>query len=465
MTPRDKEEAIRVLYEEGCGIRKIKRLLKVSRKVIRRVIKGEETVKEDRPGRYESIEPLVREHFNECKGNVVRLKEVLEETYNETIPYSSLTRIVRKLDLRGTGKKRAGSYEFGPGREMQHDTSPHRLTMDGKQVTAQCASVAMAYSKKLFFQYYPSFTRFEAKVFLTKGIKYMGGGCRRCVIDNTSVIVAHGSGPNAIIAPEMAAFGRIFDMTFLPHAIGHADRKALVERNFRYIENNFLAARTFEDFHDLNFQARQWCDKTANRKPKRSLGMMTPEEASLLEAAHLSPLPEHIPPVYKTLQRRVDIYGFATVDANRYSVPESLCGQHVEILKSWDRITIFRERRKVAEHRRIIGQRDKKVIAGGHHPAFGRNRRKRSPGRDETALTGRWKGLDCYVSNLKHRCHGSGVLKLRKLLELQRTYPKDAFKKAVDQALYYGLYDLARLENLILDFVAGDFFNLKRNVK
>jgi hypothetical protein len=31
----------------------------------------------------------------------------------------------------------------------------------------------------------------------------MEGTCPRCIIDNTSVLVAHGSGPDAQIAPEM----------------------------------------------------------------------------------------------------------------------------------------------------------------------------------------------------------------------------------------------------------------------
>jgi hypothetical protein len=53
----------------------------------------------------------------------------------------------------------------------------------------------------------------------------MDGTCPRCIIDNTSVLVAHGSGPDAEIAPEMERFGQIFGVTFLPHVIGDADRK------------------------------------------------------------------------------------------------------------------------------------------------------------------------------------------------------------------------------------------------
>jgi hypothetical protein len=51
------------------------------------------------------------------------------------------------------------------------------------------------------------------------------------------------------------------------------------------------------------------------------------------------------------------------------------------------------------------------------------------------------------------------VTQLRRLLELKRTYPAEPFLAAVEQALEYGLFDLSRLERLILERVAGDFFD------
>ena len=48
---------------------------------------------------------------------------------------------------------------------------------------------------------------------------------------------------------------------------------------------------------------------------------------------------------------------------------------------------------------------------------------------------------------------------LRRLLDLKRTYPHEAFEKAIVEALRYGLFDLVRLEQMILSYVAGDFFN------
>jgi hypothetical protein len=43
---------------------------------------------------------------------------------------------------------------------------------------------------------------------------------------------------------------------------------------------------------------------------------------------------------------------------------------------------------------------------------------------------------------------------------MKRTYPAEPFLAALDQALTYGLFDLGRLESLILKQVAGSFFDL-----
>jgi len=387
---------------------------------------------------------------------VVRVQEILEEKGHK-VPYSTLTRIVRDLELREDRKKRAGTYTFGPGDETQHDTSPHEVVIGGKRVKAQCAGLVLACSRKLFIQYYPAFTRFEARVFLTSAFRYMEGTCPRCTIDNTSVIVAHGSGPGAEIAPEMVRFGEIFGVGFVPHAVGDPDRKARIERNFAYADQNFLAGRTFTDWHDLNAQARRWCDEVANKKIKRSLGM-SPEAASLMEKPYLTPLPPYIPPVYQTLHRTIDLEGYVAVDTNRYSAPERLTGKEVEVHKLEDRVEIFFKNEKVADHPRLIDKRETKVTAAGHHLPLHRTRTYGGPCGEEKALTGQHEWLDRFVEEVRKRSAGRGVRSLRKLLDLKRTYPLKAFEKACRDALHYGLYDLARLEQMILSHVAGDFF-------
>ena len=392
---------------------------------------------------------------------MVRVQEILQDQYGRSVPYSTLTRIVQSLDLREENKKqRSGTYEGAPGQEMQHDTSPHPVLLGGKKVKAQCAGLVLAYSRKLFIQYYPSFTRFEARVFLDEAFKFMDGTCPSCIIDNTSVLVAHGSGPEAEIAPEMERFGQIFGVKFIPHAIGDADRKAKMERNFFYVERNFLAGRTFTDWRDLNEQAKRWCMEIANQKVKRSLGI-SPEAAYLMEKTHLHPLPPYLPPVYQTIYRTVDVAGYAQVDTNRYSAPERLIGKEVEVHKLWDRVEVFFKNQKVADHPRLIDKRETRITAKGHHPPFNRQRAHEGPCQEEKTLLGQQEWLDEYVKELKKRSSGRGVKPLRRLLDLKRTYPPEAFEKALVQALRYGLYDLSRLEQMILSQVAGDFFNIE----
>ena len=107
---------------------------------------------------------------------------------------------------------------------------------------------------------YPRFTRFECKLFLTDAIRYFDGSCERCMIDNTHVVVLSGTGRDMVPSPEMAAFAERFSFEFRAHAVGDANRSAHVERTFDYVENNFLAGRTFVDWNDLNTQAHAWCD-------------------------------------------------------------------------------------------------------------------------------------------------------------------------------------------------------------
>ena len=156
----------------------------------------------------------------------------------------------------------------------------------------------------------------------------------------------------------MERFGQIFGVTFIPHAVGDADRKAKMERNFFYVERNFLPGRTFKDWKDLNDQARRWCIEMANQKIKRSLGM-SPEAAYLMEKPHLQPLPPYLPPVYQTLDRTVNVEGYVQVDTNRYSVPERLIGKEVEVHKLWDRVEIYFKRQQVADHCRCLGAAQK----------------------------------------------------------------------------------------------------------
>ena len=445
-----------MLKAQGHSLREISRLLNLARNTVRRILRQPLPAG---PAERSVAPPIdapidrVAAAFTQARGNAVRAQQLLAED-GIAVAYSSLTRWIRQAELRQP-PRRAGEYHLAPGAEMQHDTSPHRVTIATRVITAQCASLVLACSRRLFMQYYPRFTRFEAKHFLLEAARFMDGTCPLCIIDNTSVILAAGAGADAIVAPEMVAFARTLGFGFRAHRVGHADRKARVERPFAYIEHNFLPGRQFHDFADLNHQALAWCREVANHKPKRVLGM-SPEAAYLIEKPHLQALPAVLPPVYEPLERVVDLLGYVSVETNRFSVPERLVGKPVTVHKYLTEIQIWQRGVLIATHPRRLGERDSRHTLAGHHPPH-RNA-KPGPALEETLLRDDHPSLARYAVALKQQ--GRGLRALRRLLEMKRSYPAEPFLAAIEQALRYGLFDLGRVEALILKYVAGDFFRL-----
>lgn len=431
------------------------------RRLLKQSPRTEET---QRPvkSQYEPHLLLIKELITVCRGNLVRVREQLAQEHQLSIAYSTLTYLVRQYQLLEAPPKRIGEYDFKPGDEMQHDTSPHIVQLGGRPIKAQCASLVLAFSRRLFIQYYPCFTRFEAKSFLQEALTFMQGSARRCVVDNTSVILCAGAGKDAVIAPEMQFLSRFFGFEFIAHAVNRPQRKGRCERNFHFAENNFLSGRAFRDWEDLNQQARQWCETVANQKIKRCIGM-SPQTAYIQEKPFLVPLPEALLPIYKHEKRGVDTRGYVNVDTNRYSMPESHIGHEVDVYQYMDKIEIYYQHRLVTSHPRIRGARNQCSLIEGHHQSLRRQEREQAHSAAEKELMGCADILDAYVKQLRSHVRGRGVSVFKRLLYLKQLYPADAFLQAIAQAEQYGLYDLSRLESLILRCVSGDFFNLQQS--
>jgi hypothetical protein len=392
-----------------------------------------------------------------CKGNLVRVHEELMSR-GSNVSYPALTAFCRRHGIGQEPKVAAGRYDFQPGEEFQHDTSPHETELGGKKRKIQTASAVLCYSRMLFFQCYPTFQRFDCKVFLTDALRHFGGSAERCMIDNTHVVVLRGTGREMIPVPEMAAFAERFGFRFVAHERGDANRSARVERPFSFIENNFLAGRTFSDWDDLNLQARQWCDRV-NATYKKHIRAV-PRELFALERTHLKPLPVWIPEVYRVHERMVDIEGYVALHTNRYSVPVSWIGRRVEVRETKNTIEIQLDPRSIITHRRVAEAQQQRITLAPHRPPRGQGIKRTDLHPEEQMILKAAPELAGYLEALKHQGRKYLVVALRQLLGMVREYPRDAVLAAVGEAARYGLYDLDRLERMILRRVAREYFRL-----
>jgi hypothetical protein len=451
--------AILALHEKQQGTRAIARALKISRGAVRSVVRARsaEVPRLERKELGQEHEEAIRELYLSAKGNLVRVHELLLEQ-GAQLSYQALTAFCRRHQIGRGPPKPSGRYHFEPGEEMQHDTSPHRATVGGQERLVQTASLVLCYSRKIFVQAYPRFTRFACKVFLTEAVQYFGGAARRCMIDNTHVVVLRGTGKEMVPVPEMVAFGARFGFVFAAHEKGDANRSARVERPFDWVENNFFAGRSFDDFDHLNREARSWCDKgnAAYMKHLRA----TRRELFAIEAPRLLPLPAYVPPVYLLHQRIVDLEGYVHIDGNVYSVPYRLIGRRVEVREEKDQVVIYDGPRQVAVHRRCGGPGKQRITEPSHRPprVSGQGGAAIPPPPDERDLQAAEPVVAAYAATLKLKSTTRWPIALRRLAQMRRDYPRKPFLAALAEAAHYGLYDLERLDRMVLRHIAHDYF-------
>src|SRR5271154_4803695 len=460
MLSQAQRSAILELSTKGVSRREIARVLRVSRLTVRKVLHSNSTnVPEiQRPEKAEPYRQQILDLLASCKGNLVRVHEELQMG-GAVLSYQALTAFCRRQGIGQTPVMPAGQYHFEPGVEMQHDTSPHEVDVGGRKYKAQTASAVLCYSRLLFFQIAPTFQRFDCKVFLTEAMRYANGAPERVMIDNTHVVVLRGTGSEMVPVPEMEAFADRLGFRFVAHERGDANRSARVERPFSFIENNFLAGRTFTSWEELNRQARQWCDKV-NSTYKKHLRAV-PRELFAVEQLHLKPLPAWIPEVYRLHQRTVDVEGYVALNSNRYSVPVDWIGRRVEVRETKDKIEIQLDARRLVTHRRIAEAEHQRVMLTEHRPRRGHKDARPDPHPEEKAIVMAAPELADYVVGLKQRSRKVVTLALRQLLRLVREYPREPLLGAVREAGRYGLYDLDRLERMILRRVTREYFLLE----
>src|SRR5258708_18772720 len=215
MLSQSRRAAILELHVQAVSKREIARVLKVSRRTVREVLRSG-SAEVPMLSRTEICEPYrqqILELLSLWKGNLVRVQEELAAS-GATLSYSALTSFCRRHGIGQAPMVAAGRYHFSPGEELQHDTSPHEVQLGGKLRKVQTASAVLCYSRLLFFQIYPTFQRFDCKVFLTEALRYFNGATQRVMIDNTHVVVLRGTGQQMVPVPEMAAFAERFGFRF-----------------------------------------------------------------------------------------------------------------------------------------------------------------------------------------------------------------------------------------------------------
>jgi transposase len=451
MIEPEKGKAIYLLSQEGMGVREIARRLAVSRRAVRRIIRnGGEVPPASRKEKVRIDPDLLRRLYDECEGWKQRMHEKLVEEEKITIPYSTLTRILRELKIGCEPDPRCDRQPDKPGAEMQHDTSPYIRDIGGKPTPIIGSSLYLRYSKRRYLRFYPRFDRFRMKCFLHEAHLDWGHVAPMCIIDNTNLARLRGSGADAVIVPEMAAFAKQYGYKFVCHAIGQSNRKAGEERSFWTVETNFFPGRKFRDLEDLNTQAREW---SSVRMYHRALtkSRIIPAVAFEHERAYLTQIPPHLPAPYRVHDRATDQYGYVAFGANYYWVPGKDRAA-VKVIEYVDRLKIYRDRELLIEYSLPpYGTRNACLRPQGQPKTRHEPHRRRNPTLDEEKrLRALDPSLGAYLDadwtpkgTCRHRF-------LRELFRLSGRMTTALFVRTIERAMKYRIVDLETIWRIAL---------------
>ncbi|TAM72486.1 IS21 family transposase [bacterium] len=288
-----------------------------------------------------------------------RIGTLLRERYDEDlrISPSTLRKYVAACRMRTVAPEAFVRALYQPGDQAQFDFSPMRAVIGGVDLELDIFAMRLSYSAHFFARAFLRCDRPALFAGLLGALRYFGGLPNVAVFDNaktaiTKVLRGRRREQNA----EFSAFCGALALEVVFAAPAKGNEKGGVEGLMGYIEDNFFRPiPSFDRLADLNATLERFCTAELRRIPSTQTESVA--ELFARERPHLRPLPERLPDPCIRTYARVNKFAEVTVETNRYSVPTRLVHRHATIELSDERVVIFVDGERVAEHRRAQGKR------------------------------------------------------------------------------------------------------------
>jgi transposase len=360
----------RAFFVQGKSIKAICRELRVSRKVVRKVIRTEAT-----EFRYErEAQPLPkigpwRDKLDQLllanEGKASRERLTLIRVFEELreLGYDGGYDAVRRYGNNWRKERdtsTAAAYvplSFAPGEAYQFDWSHEVVLLSGATVIVKAAHVRLCHSRMLFVRAYPRETQemvFDAH---DRAFALFKGACQRGIYDNMKTAV------ETIFIGK----GRLYNRRFLqmcshylvdPVACTPASgwEKGQVENQVGLVRERFFTPRLrFKTYDEMNAWLLDKCIAYAKVHRHPELTEQTIWEVFEAERPKLVRYTGRFDG-FHSVPAAVSKTCLVRFDSNKYSVAANAVGRPVEVHAYADRIVIRQDGRIVAEHARSFGR-------------------------------------------------------------------------------------------------------------
>ena len=360
----------RAYFSQGKAIKEICRELRISRKVVRKVIRtGATEFRYERsrqpmprlgPWR-EQLEALLDADAQKAARERLTLVRIFEEL--QGLGFDGSYAAVRRYAASWRQKHSSATASafvpltFAPGEAYQFDWSHEIVVLNGVTTTVKVAHLRLCHSRMMFVRAYPRETQemvFDAH---ERAFAFFKGACVRGVYDNMKTAV------DTVFVGKDRQYNRRFLQMCSHHLVepvactpASGWEKGQVENQVGLVRERFFTPRLrFKSYDELNAwlldKCLGWAKAHAHpERPERTIWEVFEQER-----------PKLIPyrgrfDGFHALPASVSKTCLVRFDNNRYSVSASAVGRPVDIHAYADRIVIRQDGRIVAEHRRSFGR-------------------------------------------------------------------------------------------------------------
>lgn len=339
---------IHALSREGHSIKAITRLTGFSRNTVRRQLRAGTpgTFRGSaRPSQLDPYKAFLEKRQSECSLSAVRLLAEIRP-----MGYSGSIDVLRRHlhALRGERRKKTRltvRFETPPGKQAQADWAHcgRFPTPAGSMMAVYAFVMVLGFSRMLYVEFTTSMRLAVLLACHLNAFRYFAGVPRELLYDNMKQVKLE---PGQL-HPLFVDFASHHGFAIKTHRVRRPRTKGKVERAVYFVEDNFLAGRTFAGLDDLNAQRWPWLEEVNGRIH----GTTARRPVELWAEEGLTPFVSFPPyAIVEPLERKVDFEGFVRVDRSRYSVPPELAGKTVVVTKHDRRIVVRSRDLIVAEH-------------------------------------------------------------------------------------------------------------------
>ena len=361
----------RLAHVQGKSIKAICRELGISRKVVRKVLRTDET--EFKYERTRQPQPKLGPWrgqldgmllANEAKSSrerltLIRIFEDLRDLGYEG-GYDTVRRYARTW-AKERGSVTAQAYVplyYAPGEAYQFDWSHEIVVLNGVTTTVKVAHIRLCHSRMMYVRAYPRETQemvFDAH---DRAFAFFGGGCTRGIYDNMKTAVE-----TVFVGKERQYNRRFLQMCshylIEPVACTPASgwEKGQVENQVNLVRERFFTPRLrFKSYDELNGWLLDKCISYARAHKHVDQTERTIWEVFDAERPHLVGYPGKFDG-FHAVQASIGKTCLVRFDNNKYSVLSTAVGRPAEIHAYADRIVIGQDGVEIGQYSATIWER------------------------------------------------------------------------------------------------------------